>query len=123
MFETILIVLTHPFFIMIYGMLMYYLKKVIESARIYRKAGQQVSLLSYWKDHPYQSAFSVVSALAGFAALYGTDELTKLTAFGLGYMSESVTGVLGKRARHNHRMHLEHEEAEENPQGRENPYD
>lgn len=135
MFESFLAMMTHPFFIMIYGMLMHYLKKVIESARIYRKTGQKLSLIRYWKDYPYRSAFSVISALAGFAALYGTEELTKLTAFGLGYMSESVTSVMGKRARHNRRQRgpldvyqddnideME-DEMEDEQQGRKNPYD
>lgn len=76
------------------GLLSHFLKRVVEE----RNAGRAVTLKSYWLDHPYHSALSVTAAVAGFILLWGTPELTRLTAWGIGYMADSAAGVLGQRA-------------------------
>lgn len=80
--------------LLICGMASHFLKKVVEA----RANGEIITLRRYFADHPYQTVLSVVSGLVGFFALYGTAELTKVTAFGLGYMCNSVADVIGSRA-------------------------
>lgn len=80
-------------FMLLAGMLAHFLKKVIEE----RRAGRLVTLKAYWLANPYATAFSVLGAVAGFVALAGTAELTKLTAFGLGYACDSAASMVGER--------------------------
>lgn len=60
--------------------------------------GDKLGLCNYWAKFPIQSSISVVGALAGFAALHETKQLTGLTAFGVGYMANSVADAIGKRS-------------------------
>lgn len=80
--------------LLLLGLATHFLKRVVEE----RAAGRIISLRTYWVEHPYHSALAVASAVAGFVLLYGTAELTRITAWGLGYMADSAAGMLGKRA-------------------------
>lgn len=80
--------------LLIGGMASHFLKKLIET----RNSGDDVDLIHYFKATPYQTALAVISGFVGFFALYGTAELTRMTAFGIGYMCNSVVDVLGKRS-------------------------
>jgi len=44
-----------------------------------------------------QTIVSLTGALAGFGALYGSPELTKLTAFGIGYMADNLADAVGEQ--------------------------
>lgn len=85
-----------PFMMMLYGLATHYLKALAEITRI---EGKVIAPVTYWKKYPYHTALSLVGAFAGFGALYDTNELTSLTAFGLGYISDSVADILGNRTR------------------------
>lgn len=79
----------------ILGLLTHFLKDLI---RIKQEEGAPPNIIKYWKDNPYQTLLSIVGALSGYFALLETGQLTALTAFGIGYMANSVADVLGKRA-------------------------
>ena len=97
MIEITLLIITHPIAMMAYGIFMHYIKRVIEE----REKDEETTLASYWYKYPYKSLFSILGAFAGFGALYGTEELTKLTAFGIGYMSDSMAEILSAKAMKN----------------------
>lgn len=78
----------------ILGLLAHYLKKFIE---VKNATGEIVSPKVYFADNPYTSLSSVVLCVAGMAMLWGSDELTKVTAFMLGYMSDSAISMIMRR--------------------------
>lgn len=47
--------------------------------------------------HQVQTAISVIGALVGYAALSHTGDLSPITAFGVGYMANTVPDLIGKR--------------------------
>lgn len=69
-----------------------------ELARINKEAGAVPHPIRYWSRYPYQTALCVIGALVGFLSLYETGQLTGLTAFGCGWMANSMADVVGKRA-------------------------
>lgn len=77
------------------GLLTHFLKDLI---RIKQENGVPPNIIEYWKANPYQTLLCVVGACAGYFALLETGQLTALTAFGIGYMANSVADVIGKRA-------------------------
>lgn len=91
--NTFFAVLAHPFAMLIYGLLLHALKQLSEAAM----NDSHVTPWLYLKQWPYSAGFALVSALAGYGALYGTDELTRINAFGLGYMANSVADMIGHR--------------------------
>lgn len=86
--------ITHPLAMLVYGLASHFLKDMARLA----KEGQPLGLLDYWGRFPYQSGISLVGAVAGFAALAEAGQLTGITAFGIGYMANSVADIIGKRA-------------------------
>lgn len=86
--------LVHPFAMLCYGLAAHFLKHMSQQ----RVSGKPITPRAYWLAHPYHSALSVVGALAGYAALIEAGQLTGLTAFGVGYMANSMADVLGQRA-------------------------
>ena len=75
------------------GLCSHYLKDIIRL----RNEGQMMSLKQYWCKHPYQSLLTVVGAVVGFIALSSMEQLNPVTAFGIGYMANSVADTIGKR--------------------------
>lgn len=75
------------------GQACHFLKKVIED----RRNGSTVTLYGYWVQNPYHTAISVIASAAAFLLLYDTPELTRATAWAIGYMGDSVAGMIGKR--------------------------
>lgn len=67
-------------------------------ARIQIETGTPPHPIRYWSRNPYQTLICVIGAAAGYFALQETGQLTGLTAFGMGYMANSVADILGKRA-------------------------
>ena len=47
--------------------------------------------------HQVQTCISVIGALVGYAALNHTGDLSPITAFGVGYMANTVPDLIGKR--------------------------
>ena len=86
--------LTHPIAMAVIGLLPHFLKDLV---RI-RAEGNKIGMHTYWTKYPYQSMLCVIGAIVGIAALEEMNQLTSLTAFGAGYMSNSVADVIGKRA-------------------------
>lgn len=75
------------------GLAAHFLKKVIEL----RNSEHAITLGAYWREYPYRTVLAVVGALAGFMLLYGTAEMTRATAFGIGYLADSIAGIMGKK--------------------------
>ena len=80
---------------MLYGLATHFLKDL---ARIKAEEGRLMSPCGYFADYPYQTLLATVGALAGLGALHTTGELTAITAFGSGYMANSMADVIGKRS-------------------------
>lgn len=83
----------NPITMAVCGLLTHFLKDVV---RI-RAEKDKISLHQYWTMYPYQTMLSVIGAIVGVVALQEMNQLTSLTAFGAGYMSNSVADIIGKR--------------------------
>lgn len=77
------------------GLIVHFLKDLI---RIKQETDKLPSIKGYWREHPYQSLICIVGAVVGFIALFSTGQLTPITAFGVGYMANSVADTIGKRS-------------------------
>src|SRR3990167_2838866 len=95
MLDQIIEVMFHPFFMLIYGMLAHFARKVIAAQA--HQSDRRPCITDYWKHNPMQTIVSLTGALAGFGALYGSPELTKLTAFGIGYMADNLADAVGEQ--------------------------
>jgi len=62
-----------------------------------KRDGKPVSFWQYLKDQPYQTALSVIGCVAGYIVLNSIGELTLMTAYGLGTMSNLVAEKLGQK--------------------------
>jgi len=78
----------------LFGLVAHYLKKLIEEKNA---TGEIISIKKYYLSNPYTSLSSIVLCVAGIAMLWGSDELTRITAFTLGYMSDSAIGMIMQR--------------------------
>lgn len=75
------------------GVLTHFLKKLLNL----KKSGNEVSPLEYWKLYPYQTTMSLVGAVVGYFFLVEAGQLSIATAYAIGYMSDSVSDVVGER--------------------------
>lgn len=57
--------------------------------------GSLVSPVRYVRERPYRFALSVIGSVVGFVFLLDLGELTKLTAFGIAYVGDSVAHRAG----------------------------
>lgn len=89
-------IVAHPFAMLMYGVATHFLKKLMQH-RMETGGDGMAHPIHYFKGHPYQSLLSIVGALAGYAALSGSGELTLLTAYGMGYMADSAADTIGGR--------------------------
>lgn len=76
------------------GLLTHFLKDIV---RIKKESGF-ITPKQYWAKHPYQTTLAIIGATVGFIALSSTGQLTPITAFGVGYMANSVADTIGKRS-------------------------
>lgn len=76
------------------GLVAHYLKKLIEARNA---TGQIVSPKSYYLANPYTSLSSLMLCAGGMLMLWGSEELTRVTAFGLGYMADSMISMIMRR--------------------------
>ena len=54
--------------------------------------------IRYWRQYPYHTLLAIIGALVGYAALLASDKLDALSAFGVGYMANSMSDLIGTRA-------------------------
>ena len=87
------LIFTHPFLLLWLGQLIHMLKEVKEIEN--RAPG--VTIGKYTRRHKYGVAFSVVTGLACYAMLHQMGELSAVSAFMAGYMSESVINAAASR--------------------------
>lgn len=75
------------------GLLGHFLSKFREL----RKTEQTLTMKKYIAAHPYQIAYSTISAVTAAAALWHYGELTAITAVGIGYMADSIMDKITNR--------------------------
>lgn len=92
--EHVIKFLADPFVMLLLGIAAHFLKAIIQA----KKAGAYDGAWTYWTRHRASSYLAIVCALAGFVGLYSAGRLDALTAFGVGFMANSVGDVLGSRA-------------------------
>lgn len=88
--------LVHPFAMLLYGLSTHFLKKMIQFRSDHGNLPACPS--AYFREYPYRASLSVIGAVAGYAAVHGTAQMTLMTAFGIGYMADSVADVIGSRS-------------------------
>jgi len=77
----------------ILGLLSHFIKKVIEA----KQAGDPITIKEYYISNPYKSIYSILICAGGIMMLWGSDELTRVTAFTFGYMSDSVVAMMNRK--------------------------
>ena len=87
------LIFTHPFLLLWLGQAIHMLKEVKEIEN--RAPG--VTISKYASRHKYGVAFSVVTGLACYAMLHQMGELSAISAFMAGYMSESIINAAASR--------------------------
>lgn len=91
--DPITLVVTHPFLMLWAGQLLHMLKAVKEV----ETQVPGVTLGLYIKRHRYGVLFSVIAGMVVYAILLQMGELSPLSAFMAGYMSESVINAAASR--------------------------
>lgn len=86
--------IAHPFAALLYGMAAQIIAGMAEAS----KPGEPVAPLSYLRERPYRHALGVIAAVAGFAALADTGQLSAVSAFGVGYMGSDALAKLANAA-------------------------
>lgn len=94
-FATIADVMSHSFTMMVLGMLLYFLKSLVQ---IKKGTGQTLTLHQYYVANKWHTLFAVASAVTVYFLLYGSPEMTRVTAFGIGFMADSVADLIGQRS-------------------------
>lgn len=85
--------LARPESMALLGLLAHGLKKIMRV----RRDGRAVTPWGYVARYPYQTLAALIGVVAGLAALHEMGQLTGITAFGVGYMANSVADLLEKR--------------------------
>ena len=85
--------LGNPVLMAVLGLLSHGLKKIMRV----RKSGRAVTPWGYIGAYPYQTLTAIIGMVAGVSALHELGQLTGLTAFGVGYMCNSVADLLGNK--------------------------
>lgn len=99
-------VLCHPFTLTLMGLLAYFGRKVLAAAT--HATENKPCFTDYWRKHPIQTVLSVTGALAGYAMFAHfpdfqnmapeVQNVVRTTAFGIGYMADSVIDAVGDKA-------------------------
>ena len=82
-------------FMALAGLLSHFLKDVIS---IQRKEKKFISPIDYVKLYPYQTMLCILGMFVGVVGLNELNQLTNVTAFCAGYMSNSMADIIGKRS-------------------------
>jgi hypothetical protein len=75
------------------GIISHVLKKLVEI----RQTDGGYHLRDYVNQYPYQTLLIIIGALGGFFLLYEINQLTYASAFGMGFIANSVGEAAGKR--------------------------
>ena len=75
------------------GLATHFLKAMMEI----KLSKADITFSEYWKTKPYQSLLSVIGCIVGYISLDSMGQLTSLTAFGVGYMANSMADIIGSR--------------------------
>ena len=67
-------------------------------AEMSQARGKMVTPFDYIKERPYKLSLSAIGAVVGYIVLMQMNELTLLTAFGVGYMANDSIDRVGKMA-------------------------
>lgn len=86
----ILVVLLHL------GMATHFGRKVLAS--VSHGAKKRPCVTDYWRQYPIQSVLALVGAYTGFLVFYDSPEMSRVVAFGLGYMADNIADAIGDRA-------------------------
>lgn len=70
---------------------------VVKKIMRVRRDGHAVSPWTYVRMYPYQTLFALLGTVAGLGSLHATGMLNTVSAFAVGYMSNSVADMLGKK--------------------------
>lgn len=87
------LIVTHPFLMLWAGQLLHMLKEVKEV----ETRAPEVTIGAYIRRHRYGVLFSTIAGLVVYSILYQMGELSPLSAFMAGYMSESVINAAASR--------------------------
>lgn len=69
-----------------------------DMGRIYNETKILITPWEYWIRNPYQAVLCTIGAIVGYVGLYEYQELTPITAFSVGWMSNSIADKVGKRS-------------------------
>jgi hypothetical protein len=89
-------IIAHPFAMMMYGMLANFIGLLAEQSS---QQDQPVNAVEYAKNRPYRLILGVIAGLAGYGALYSTEQLTAIAAFGVGYMGTDALSKISDAAK------------------------
>lgn len=88
------------FFCLLIGILLAYLQKMKGLADMARAAGKKPpKAYAYYHDFPYQTAISALSSILGYFLLIALNELSLITAIGMGIVGEGVSDAASARAK------------------------
>lgn len=93
-FDAILMVLSHPLPMLVYGIACNLLAALIEES----PKGEPVPFREFAKSRRYRLPLGIIASIAGVLILYKTGQLTALSAFGIGYMGADVLDRIGSAA-------------------------
>ena len=89
------LLVTHPFLMLWAGQVLHILKKVKEL----EERTPEVTIRKYVLRHKYGVLFSLVGGLVAYAMLYEMGELSAVSAFMAGYMSDSLIDAAASRVK------------------------
>lgn len=99
-------VIFHPVMMLIYGIGIHFLRKM--AAAKMHSTGSTPCITDLWKQQPFQTAISLMSAGIGYVVLVHAPDfsdlspqvqnMVRINAFGIGFMCDSVADAIGEKA-------------------------
>lgn len=89
------LLVTHPFLMLWLGQVLHILKKVKEL----EERNPRITIRKYVRRHAYGVLFSLVGGLVAYAMLFEMNELSAVSAFMAGYMSDSLIDAAASRVK------------------------
>lgn len=86
--------------VVLLGLFGHFAKAMIQN----KIAGKSANLMTYWAENPWQTIICVIGSIVGYIILYTkgafvpTNEWMVAISFSTGFMSNSLTDVIGGRA-------------------------
>ena len=94
LYNNFYMIVSHAFVLLWFGVMVHFLKELIN---VKKSTGTAVTFHQYWIGNKYQSILCIIGALVGYVFLQQTNQLTAISAFGIGYMADSIPDLIGKR--------------------------